>query len=172
MARGRGTIYGWRYQTPEGFDDLLMNSDGKALTGLWFEGSRDSLRHELASEERPLEIFAETSRWLDQYFAGKEPDFTPKYKLGRVSPFRREVLGMLAEIRFGQVKSYQELAERLMRQHGGQMSAQAIGGAVGANPICLILPCHRVVGKNGNLVGYSGGIENKIALLQHEGVIF
>ena len=161
----------WRYQTPEVFDELWMKSDGEVLTGLWFEDSRDASKHQGGAEEKDLPIFQEVSKWLDSYFKGVAPDFTPKYKFGEVSPFRAEVWKILEEIPFGQTMTYGQIARRMAEARGiERMSAQAVGGAVGANPICLIVPCHRVVGQNGQLVGYGGGVRNKLALLQHEGV--
>ena len=132
-------IYKWTYQTPDGFDDLLMNSDGTYLTGLWFIGSKDSSKHSTSCEEKLIPIFEETIKWLDIYFSGKNPDFTPKYKINNLTPFRSEVI-----------------------------ASQAVGGAVGWNPICIIIPCHRVVGSNGSLTGYGGGINNKVKLLINE----
>lgn len=85
-------MYKWKYNTPEGFTNLYMNSAGKYLTGLWFEGSRDSSMHTLECEEKELSIFRETSKWLDIYFLGKNPDFMPKYKIENITPFRKEVI--------------------------------------------------------------------------------
>ena len=163
----------FRYPTPEGFDDLLMCSDGEALTGLWFE----HLRNENQYASDIVETFPETSqiptlfpvirdtcRWLDVYFSGRQPDFTPAYRMEGLTPFRKTVLDKVCEIPFGQTMTYGEISNRLKVN-----SAQAVGGAVGWNPICIIVPCHRVMGANGNLTGYGGGIRNKIALLKLEG---
>ena len=164
--------YKWIYETPDPFDDILLNSDGKSLTGLWFAGSRDACKHQTDCPAKSLPIFNETCHWLDLYFAGQPPDFTPKYSLGRLSPFRKQVFAILATIPFGQTMTYYEMAEVIARERNiPKMSPQAIGGAVGANPIGIILPCHRVIGKNGAMVGYGGGVNNKIALLKHEGII-
>ena len=164
-------IYGWKYQTPKQFDDLLLNSDGEVLTGLWFEGSPDSVKHKSAAEIKDLPIFQEASRWLDLYFSGVAPDFTPKYRFGETSSFRAEVWGILEGIPFGQTMTYGQIAEKIAEVRGiKKMSAQAVGGAVGANPIGLIVPCHRVVGQNSRLVGYGGGLKNKMALLKLEGI--
>lgn len=162
-------IYQSVYKTPEGFSNMMMNSDGKYLTGLWFEGSKDSSKHNIDCEEKELVIFQETRNWLDTYFSGKVPDFIPKYKIENLTPFRQEVIYILNTIPFGETLTYQEIAKRIAQNRGiKKMSAQAVGGAVGWNPICIIIPCHRVVGTNGNLTGYGGGIQNKIALLTHE----
>ena len=159
----------FRYQTPEGFDDMLMCTDGEVLTGLWFEGSLDANKHISNLVETrhgtslPI-IIHDACRWLDVYFSGRQPDFTPAYHMQDLTPFRKAVLDVVYEIPFGQTMTYGEISKRLKVN-----SAQAVGGAVGWNPICLIVPCHRVMGANGKLTGYGGGLHNKIALLKHEG---
>lgn len=154
------------YHTPEGFDDLVISSDGKALTGLWFAGSHDGDKQRV--ETRPdmalQGVFRDTCHWLDIYFSGRQPDFTPAYRMEGLTSFRKAVSEVMCEIPFGQTMTYGEIARRL-----NVHSAQAVGGAVGWNPICLIVPCHRVVGANGKLTGYGGGMNNKIALLRLEG---
>ena len=164
----------FRYPTPDGFDDLLMCSDGVALTGLWFENSRDENKRlfdivETLPETSQLPstlypVIHDTCRWLDIYFSGCQPDFAPAFRMQGLTTFRKAVLDRVGEIPFGQTVTYGEIAKRLKVN-----SAQAIGGAVGWNPICLIVPCHRVIGANGNLIGYGGGLHNKIALLRWEG---
>ena len=161
--------YKYMYQTPENFSNMIMNSDGEYLTGLWFEGSRDSSKHIINCEEKEIEIFKETSKWLDIYFSGKVPEFTPKYKINNITDFRKEVIDIMNLIPFGETITYNDIAEKIAKKRGiKKMSAQAVGGAVGSNPICIIIPCHRVVGKNGKLTGYGGGIKNKEILLEHE----
>lgn len=163
-------IYKYRYKTPDGFSDMVMNSNGEFLTGLWFDGSRDSFKHTLNCEENNLEIFQETSRWLDIYFSGKNPGFKPKYKIENLTPFRQEVIDIMNTIEFGKTITYQDISKIIAEKRGiSKMSAQAVGGAVGWNPICIIIPCHRVVGTNDSLTGYGGGIRNKAALLKLEG---
>ena len=172
------------YPTPEGFDDLLMSTDGEALTGLWFAGSRDENKHlsgvvETRRATSLPPVIHDTCRWLDIYFTGRQPDFTPAYRLDGLTPFRKTVLDIVREIPFGKTVTYGEIANRIVEtfpetslnitEKTRKMSAQAVGGAVGWNPICLIVPCHRVMGANGNLTGYGGGIHNKIALLKLEG---
>lgn len=157
------------YKTPEGFSNMIMNSDGEYLIGLWFEGSRDSYKHKIDCEEKSLPIFRETSKWLDMYFNAKVPDFTPKYKIENLTPFRKEVIDIMNSIPFGNTLTYNDISKIIAKSRGiKKMSSQAVGGAVGWNPICIIIPCHRVVGTNGSLTGYGGGIKNKIALLTHE----
>lgn len=159
----------WKYKTPDGFSDLLLNSDGEYLTGLWFEGSADGSKHTSFGEEKELPVFRETCQWLDLYFVGKNPDFTPRYKINGLTPFRQEVIEIMKTIPYGETITYGEIAAIIAKKRGlTRMSAQAVGGAVGWNPICIIIPCHRVMGANGSLTGYGGGIANKIALLAHE----
>lgn len=163
-------IYKYRYRTPNDFSDMIMNSDGESLTGLWFEGSRDSSKHTMNCEEKNLEIFQETSRWLDIYFGGKNPDFIPKYRIENLTSFRQEVIDIMNTIDFGRTITYQDISKMIAEKRGIlKMSAQAVGGAVGWNPICIIIPCHRVIGTNASLIGYGGGIQNKVALLKLEG---
>lgn len=143
---------------------ITLGSDGKTLIGLWFDGQKyyaDTLDKE--HEECPdLPIFQETRRWLDEYFSGKVPQFTPRLEL-RGSDFRKRVWQKLLEIPYGQTLTYGQLAQRI-----GCKSAQAVSAAIGHNPISLIVPCHRVVGADGSLTGYAGGIDMKTCLLQME----
>lgn len=163
-------MYKWKYNTPERFTNIYMNSDGEYLTGLWFEGSRDSSKHTLECEEKELSIFKETSKWLDIYFSGKNPNFTPKYKINNLTPFRKEVIDIMNTIPYGKTITYNDISKIIAKNRGiNKMSSQAVGGAVGWNPICIIIPCHRVVGTNGSLTGYGGGIKNKVSLLNLEG---
>lgn len=162
-------VYKWIYKTPNNFDDMLMNSDGEYLTGLWFIDSKDASKHIIDCEEKDLPIFRETVKWLDIYFSGKNPEFIPKYKISNLTPFRQEVTDIMNSIKFGETMTYNDISKVIAKKRGlERMSAQAVGGAVGWNPICIIIPCHRVVGTNGSLTGYGGGIKNKVALLTHE----
>lgn len=116
-----------------------------------------------------MPIFDKTIKWLDIYFSGQEPDFTPEYKIEKLTPFRKQVIDIMNKIPYGKTITYNDIAKEIAKSKGiEKMSAQAVGGAVGWNPICIIIPCHRVVGTNGSLVGYSGGINNKIKLLEIE----
>ena len=155
--------YTTHYMSPIG--GITLASDGKALVGLWFDGQKYSAAglapvHE---ERQDLEIFAETRRWLDMYFSGKNPDFLPNIAL-RGNEFRKAVWRKLLEIPYGQTTTYGALARSMCCK-----SAQAVGGAVGHNPLSLIVPCHRVVGTGGKLTGYAGGIDKKEWLLHMEG---
>ena len=154
----------FNYRTPDGLDDLLMESDGEKLTGLHFV---DSTEGDYAEHDLP--VFRETRRWLDCYFSGRKPDFTPPYRIDGLTPFRKDVTDAMLAIPFGQTTTYGSIAAGIARKRSlAKMSAQAVGGAVGWNPICIIIPCHRVIGANGALVGYGGGLTNKVALLDHE----
>ena len=158
-----------KYHSPLG--DITIASNGEALTGLWFEGQKyfgDTLSEQ--HEEKVLPVFEETKRWLDIYFQGKAPDFTPPLLL-ETTPFRKAVGEIMLSIPYGQTMTYGEIADRIAAQRGiSKMSAQAVGGAVGHNSISIIIPCHRVVGTNGSLTGYAGGIDKKIELLTLEKV--
>ncbi len=163
-------IYKWNYKTPKGYSDMIMYSDGEYLKALYFHGTRDEKKQFLYCEEKDLPIFRETCRWLDIYFNGEEPDFTPKYKIDGITPFRKEVQDIMLKIPYGKTITYYDISKEIAQRRGiEKMSAQAVGGAVGWNPICIIVPCHRVVGKNGSLTGYGGGLSNKVALLALEG---
>ena len=157
------------YDSPLG--DITLSADGEALTGLWLEGqqySADAPAQERGAKHLP--VFDQTRRWLDIYFSGKAPDFTPPLAM-KTTDFRRQVWEILLTIPFGRTMTYGAIAEIMARRRGlPRMSAQAVGGAVGHNAISLIIPCHRVIGANGNLTGYGGGIDKKIRLLELEGV--
>ena len=148
---------------------MTMAADGDALTGLWFDGQKyfgSTLSAEY--EERSLPVFDQTAAWLDIYFSGRDPGFTPELAL-RGTPFRKAVWEILLTIPFGRTMSYGEIAETVARQMGKpRMSAQAVGGAVGHNPVSIIVPCHRVIGADGSLTGYAGGLEKKARLLSLE----
>ena len=160
------------YQTKENYSDIVMFSDGKYLTGLYFVGYKMGNNLEKEFEEKELAIFEETKRWLDIYFEREIPNFNINYKIGDITPFRKEVLERLLSIPYGETVSYGKIAKEMALKHGiKRMSAQAVGGAVGCNPISIIIPCHRVIGSDGSIIGYSGGIVNKIELLRLEKVI-
>lgn len=155
------------YASPLG--GILLAANDIGLTGLWFDGQKyyaDNLPAEHIERETP--ILTDAKRWLDVYFTGNEPDFKPPlHPVG--SAFRQKVWKLLLQIPYGQTVTYGELARQLAEKQGlARMSAQAVGGAVGHNPISLIIPCHRVVGTHGSLTGYAGGIDKKIMLLELE----
>ena len=159
--------YTSQYQSPLG--GITLASDGECLTGLWFDGQKyfaDTLETE--SERKDLPVFRQAKRWLDEYFRGREPGFTPPLRPAG-SPFRLAVWEILKQIPYGEVTTYGEIGRKLAERRGAPaMSAQAVGGAVAHNPISLIIPCHRVVGSNGSLTGYAGGLDKKIRLLSLE----
>ena len=141
------------------------------LTGLWFEGSRKEGNDSDACGKKQSETCSLVRRWLDGYFAGAVPDWLPPMRLDGATPFRRLVSEEMKRLPFGTVVTYGDIAKWIAAKLGKvRMSAQAVGGAVGWNPICIIIPCHRVIGAAGRLTGYGGGLKNKIALLKHEGV--
>ena len=153
--------YIYFYDSPLG--GILLASDGEALTGLWFEGQKyyaEGLSPEHA--EKPLPVFEACERWLELYFNGQAPDFTPALA-PRGTAFQKRVWDILLTIPYGQTLSYGDIAERL-----GGTSARAVGSAVGRNPISLVIPCHRVLGADGSLTGYAGGIDRKRRLLELE----
>ena len=148
-----------------------MASDGTALTGLWFDGQK-YFADTLASDrmEKTLPVFRDAVRWLDIYFSGREPGFTPPLNM-RTRPFRKAVWKIMLTIPFGKTMTYGEVASIVAAKRNiPRMSAQAVGGAVGSNPIAIIVPCHRVIGANGKLVGYAAGLDKKQKLLEIEGV--
>lgn len=156
------------YPSPAG--KILLACDETGLTGLWFKGGKYcALGLDREHEARETPVLAEAKRWLDVYFSGREPDpMPPIHLIG--SPFQLSVWKHLRQIPYGETITYGELAKRLAAERGlPRMSAQAVGGAVGHNPISIIVPCHRVVGSNGSLTGYAGGVDKKLRLLQLEG---
>lgn len=160
-------IYITEYDSPLG--TITLACDGEAITGLWFNGQKyfgNILPRETMQQEQPL--FAEARRWLDIYFSGRDPGFLPPLRYDS-TPFRKLICSIMLTIPYGQTMTYGEIAAEAARQQGIKtMSAQAVGGAVGHNPISLMIPCHRVVGTNGSLTGYAGGIERKVKLLALE----
>ena len=156
------------YTSPLG--GITLASDDEALIGLWFDGQKyyaDALDEE--HEEKEMPVLAETKRWLDLYFSGRDPGFTPPLRM-KTTPFRRTVWEIMLAIPYGKTMTYGEIANHVAEKKGiKKASAQAVGGAIGHNSISLIIPCHRVVGSNGSLTGYAGGIDKKVNLLKLEG---
>lgn len=152
------------YESPLGA--MTMSSDGESLGELWFGDCREN-----EYEEKILPVFEETVKWLDIYFGGNIPDFTPVLSV-QTTEFRKKVCDIMLTIPYGKTMTYGEIANVIAKQLGmKQMSAQAVGGAVGHNPIALIIPCHRVMGANGKLTGYAAGVDRKEKLLKLEGII-
>ena len=160
-------IYKTEYRSPIGV--LTLASDGENLIGLWIEGQKISLDESKMVESSGLEVFCLTKKWLDEYFCGKRPDASkiPLAPIG--NEFRQGVWKILRKIPYGKTTTYGEIAAQLARRRGlAHMSAQAVGGAVGRNPISVIVPCHRVLGADGSLTGYAGGLARKRRLLALE----
>lgn len=163
-------VFTSRYDSPIGML-LLAERDGK-LIGVWMEGQKyfyNSLHEQMLSFENSSTL-RQTKQWLDRYFAGGKPAIHELPLAPAGSDFRKEVWKILCEIPYGETTTYGEISQKLAARQGlGRMSAQAVGGAVGHNPVSIIVPCHRVVGSNGSLTGYAGGLQKKIWLLTHEG---
>ena len=162
-------IYTNSYESPLG--SMLLAGDDEGLTGLWFtKGSRYcGLGLKKDAVPRETDYFDQTKQWLDIYFTGRDPGFFPRIHLVG-SDFRNRVGEIMCGIPFGKTVTYGWIAGQIAKERGlERMSAQAVGGAVGHNPICIIVPCHRVVGSDGSLTGYGGGIMRKKALLELEG---
>lgn len=163
-------IYTTHYSSPVGA--ILLAERNGGLIGLWIAGQKyffGSLKEEITEGDTP--VLTEAKAWLDRYFAGEKPG-PGELKLAPTGgAFRQAVWEILCAIPYGQVTTYGEIAREMAARMGTtRMSAQAVGGAVGHNPVSIIIPCHRVVGSNGSLTGYAGGIDKKIQLLTHEGV--
>ena len=152
--------YTQKYKSPLG--EILLASDGENLIGLWFDGQKyfAETLDELHAE-KSLPIFEQTMAWLDIYFSGSESHFLPPIKFC-ATPFRKSVWEILLTIPFGKTTTYGAIANRL------KTSARAVGNAVGHNPISIVIPCHRVIGADGKLTGYAGGVDKKIKLLELE----
>lgn len=159
--------YTSKYQSPLG--EIMIAADEEGLTGLWFVGQKYfALYLDKENEEKEVPVLKDAKKWLDIYFSGKEPNFNlPLHFTG--TDFQNEVWEILYSISYGKTMTYGEIANIIAKKKGlKRMSAQAVGGAVGKNPISIIVPCHRVVGTNGSLTGYAGGISKKIELLKME----
>ena len=172
--------YTSQYDSPLGM--ITVACDDEAIIGLWFNGQRHfgnilpSETVEIGENEhctltvgcKARALLEEARRWLDVYFSGQEPDFLPPLRYDS-TPFRKAVCDLMLTIPYGKTMTYGEIADMIATERGVEkMSAQAVGGAVGHNPISLMIPCHRVVGTNGSLTGYGGGINRKVKLLELE----
>ena len=161
------------YKSPVGNMVIVCDEEQKYITGLWIEGQKyyqDTLTEEPVTKE-DIPVLQKAEDWLDAYFEGKKPKISALLLKPAGSGFRQIVWEILCRIPYGSVITYGEIAKEMASKTGKKtMSAQAVGGAVAHNPISVIIPCHRVVGSNGSLTGYAGGIDKKIKLLEHEGV--
>lgn len=162
-------IYISHYLSPLG--DILLASKNNELIGLWFKDQKyylESIKEEIV-EKNNEEIFLKTKDWLDRYFKGGQPNIKELSLNPIGSTFRKKVWKILCNIPYGKTMTYKEIADKISKEKGlKSMSAQAVGGAVGHNPISIIIPCHRVVVSNGNLTGYAGGLDKKEYLLKLE----
>ena len=159
------------YSSPIG--ELTLAGDDKNIVGLWMQGQKyygGTVSEEMIKNDE-LPIFIKTKNWLDRYFAGEKPSISELSLLPRGGEFRKMIWDILCEIPYGELTTYGEISKKVAKKMNRKsMSSQAVGGAVGHNPISIIIPCHRVVGSNGSLTGFAGGIEKKIKLLELEDV--
>ena len=158
------------YQSPLG--EIVIASDDTAITGLWLVGQRHfDIEVEGCITDKDLPIFDEVSRWLDIYFTGNNPGEIPAVRMNG-TPFQLEVWQILQAVPYGKLITYREIAELIAKKRGiTKMSARAVGNAVGRNPVSILVPCHRVVGSDGKMTGYAGGIERKVKLLKLENAL-
>ncbi|MGN0818781.1 MAG: methylated-DNA--[protein]-cysteine S-methyltransferase [Christensenellaceae bacterium] len=157
-----------KYSSPIG--GITIASNGKEITGLWFDGQKNFANNlPDVYKDKNLPVFVRTKNWLDTYFSGKVPPFTPPVAMEGITPFCRRVWEIMTEIPFGHISTYGKIAERISKETGRTVSAQAVGAAVGRNSVSIIIPCHRVVGSDGRLTGYAAGIDKKAKLLELEG---
>ena len=164
----------YHYHSPLG--GMTLTGDGNAVTGVWFDGQKyfgeagaaNRLAERLSDEGVPLPEMV--TAWLDCYFKGMNPGEMPEVAFPEVSPFRQRVWALLHRIPYGKLVTYGDISREIERETGHRISAQAVGGAVGHNPISVIVPCHRVIGSDGSLTGYAGGLTKKMALLRLEGI--
>lgn len=160
-------LYTSHYTSPLG--GMTLVSDGTALVGLYFDGQKYAAEGlDATRTQKNLPIFEEARRWLDVYFSGRKPEFTPPTAPAGTA-FQQSVWEILRTIPYGETTTYGEIAQRIEQNTGRRMSAQAVGGAVGRNPISILIPCHRVIGADGSLTGYAGGLYKKGSLLRWEG---
>lgn len=164
-------FYSTHYLSPVG--EYMIVSDGENIIGAWMVGQKyfaKSIKEEIV-EKAELPIFTVVKNWLDRYFIGEKPTIFELPLLPKGSKFQQDIWDMLCEIPYGEIATYKTIARNIASLYGkDRMSAQAVGGAVGHNPISIIIPCHRVIGSDGSLTGYAGGIDVKLKLLEHEGV--
>ena len=151
---------------------LTIASDGEAIVGCWFGNDRYFGYGVDSPMDRndDLSVFSQARAWLDRYFAGEAPDPHELPLSARATPFQMRVREAMLDIPYGTTTTYGAIANRIASETGKRTSARAVGGAVGHNPLCIFAPCHRVVGANGSLTGFGGGIDMKVKLLEHEGI--
>lgn len=163
--------YSTHYQSPLG--DILIASNENSIIGLWIGEQKyiESTMPKDIIDKDDHQILQSAKAWLDDYFSGRRPELTRLSLAPIGGEFRQQVWRILMEIPYGELTTYGNVAKEVAKRMGrDRMSAQAVGGAVGHNPISIIVPCHRVIGSDGSLTGYAGGIDMKVKLLKHEGV--
>lgn len=164
-------VYKTNYNSPVG--KILLASKDNKLIGAWIEGQKYFLGkiEEEMQEKENIEILIKTKKWLDSYFKKERPKISELDLAPIGSEFAKNVWKILCQVPYGKITTYGEIANEISKaMYKDKMSPQAVGGAVGHNPISIIIPCHRVIGANGKLTGYAGGIDKKIKLLKHEGI--
>jgi len=161
------------YKIPSPVGLLTVASNEQSITGLWIEEQKyfgSTLTQDEKGDAGHSPVIQSLKEWLDCYFAGRKPSFMPPVA-PKGSVFRQAVWGILCQIPYGKTVTYGHIAALLEKETGTKTSARAVGGAVGHNPISILIPCHRVLGASGNLTGYAGGVDKKIILLQIEGIL-
>lgn len=160
-------LYYKKISSPLG--EITLRSNGEFLTGLWFADDKHYGDKDIQdAQNAELPVFELAEKWLAEYFAGREPKVSVPLKL-QGSEFQMQVWRLLQDIPYGRLVTYGDIAKKIAAQKGvARMSAQAVGGAVGRNPLCILIPCHRVIGADGSLTGYAGGMWRKVRLLQLE----
>ena len=163
----------YRTTYPSAVGLITLACDGDNIVGVWNEGQKyhGAAISAVMIEKDDMPVFDTAKKWLDRYFAGKKPAISelPLAPIG--GEFRKSVWTILCEIPYGKIITYGDIAKKMAAKMNKEtMSSQAVGGAVGHNPISIIVPCHRVVGANGSLTGYAGGLKTKVKLLELEGV--
>ena len=162
----------WVWNNLDLIGELTLASDGESIIGCWFENDRlfgDTVEGPLIAND-DVPVFDDARQWLDKYFKGENPAITELPLNPNGSDFRHLVWQKIREIPYGTTTTYGEIARQIEFETGKRVSSQAVGGAVGHNPLCVIVPCHRVMGANGNLTGFGGGLDTKVKLLEHERV--
>lgn len=163
-------MYYLHYKT-DSIGTLTVTSNGESIEGVWFANDRFQAQRDTSDYKKDAsqETLRCASEWLDSYFAGDKPDPAKLSLADNVTEFQLLVRNAMLSIPYGQTRTYGWIAQKIEQETGKPRSARAVGGAVGRNPLGIIVPCHRVVGSNGNLTGFGGGIATKIKLLEHEG---
>lgn len=171
MSTSQAKYYKEICKSPLGEITIICDEEGKHLVALQLKTQDFGIKAILCKKGSHLPALVKTKKWLDAYFAGDKPKISDLPLAPQGTSFQKAVWKILCKIPYGKTETYGNIAKKIAKASGkAKMAAQAVGGAVGYNPIAIVIPCHRVVGANGNLTGYGGGIDYKIKLLKHEGV--